>query len=251
VIKLSIKNITGYNVNYVADSKQDLEDLKNLPMGTSCWVIDEGKEYIIDDNKNWFNKPKKYINVTEEVIVENQDYLESLFYKDGKINLIFPEEINEIRSENFVSQASLTIPEEVTYIDGNFGKFISFVSDLTLDINDDCIIEQRLVPDSKSGGYYSDGNFMKDIPNLKNVIIGKNLTKLADYLFESTSIESITLPESLIEIGKFCFGRCLKLKEINFPKNLLFIPSSCCEFSGVNKINLENGISEIKDYGFS
>ena len=55
---------------------------------------------------------------------------------------------------------------------------------------------------------------LKDFPNLRTIKLPDGITKLDDYFFANTSIEEITLPSQLTELGWYAFKDCKNLKTI-------------------------------------
>ena len=64
------------------------------------------------------------------------------------------------------------------------------------------------------------------------------ITKIRDVLFYNSNIVSILLPESIIEIGKYVFMNCNKLREVTFKGT----PNAIGEFifSGCNNLTTIN-----------
>ena len=56
------------------------------------------------------------------------------------------------------------------------------------------------------------------------------ITSIRYGAFQSTGIQSITLPQNLITIQSFAFSKCASLKSINFPQNLQKIGSHAFEY---------------------
>lgn len=72
-------------------------------------------------------------------------------------------------------------------------------------------------------GYYGDGGYV-EIPD---IIDGKNVTKLAYYLFKGNeTITEVVLPDTLKEICPGAFSNCYNLEKVNFPESLEIIGSS-------------------------
>lgn len=66
--------------------------------------------------------------------------------------------------------------------------------------------------------------------NLSNVTIGNGITNIPANCFYNCAIENITLPDSVLELGRNSFSGCKALKNITLSKNIKKIPNSC--FSG-------------------
>ena len=52
---------------FLADSKEDLSSLPQTTMGSICYVIDEGREYICNSKGKWIAKRRG----TEETVLED------------------------------------------------------------------------------------------------------------------------------------------------------------------------------------
>ena len=72
----------------------------------------------------------------------------------------------------------------------------------------------------------------------------------AEY-FEGAFIENITLPNSLVKIGKNAFIGSLFLNEITLPHSLQHIESYAFLSSRLKKINILSGVKIIDDFAFS
>ena len=51
---------------------------------------------------------------------------------------------------------------------------------------------------------------------MKDVIIPDGIEKIGNYLFWGSDVESVTIPESVKEIGEGTFYECTKLKKVTF-----------------------------------
>ena len=113
--------------------------------------------------------------------------------------------------------------------------------------------------------------------NLKNVQLSRNLKSIGDRVFEGTSIESITIPKSLVEVTHNCYGPfagCTTLKEVNFEKETtqitdklfrgcaslttVVIPGTVtqigdwafAECTGLHRIEIPDSVTKIGNYSF-
>ena len=131
------------------------------------------------------------------------------------------------RSCNKVEE--VTIPKTISSIGDNaFGgcsslkKLIIESGDAILGLKgayaatfEDCPLEEIFLgrtldyDDSESGVF-------KFKESLTSLTIGDKVTRISNYEFNSTSIESITIPNSVVEIGTGAFNGCRKLKKVNF-----------------------------------
>lgn len=77
-------------------------------------------------------------------------------------------------------------------------------------------------------------------------------SKLGKYGFGEKDVISVTIPDSVTQLGVGCFSDCKKLKNVTLSKNLTFIPIAA--FSGcesLENINLPDKIEEICSTSFS
>jgi hypothetical protein len=78
---------------------------------------------------------------------------------------------------------------------------------------------------------------------LTDLVIPDNVTSIGNYTFTKALINSVTLPESLISIGKGVFYGCYKLKSVTIPKNVNSIEGDafflCSNLTKVETTDLE------------
>ncbi|EAY03969.1 surface antigen BspA-like [Trichomonas vaginalis G3] len=83
---------------------------------------------------------------------------------------------------------------------------------------------------------------------------GATLNNINIQAFQSSSIESISLPSSLSSIGRECFANCVNLKTVTFDRNspLTVISMKCFENCKLlENIILPSSITTIQEYAFS
>lgn len=54
---------------------------------------------------------------------------------------------------------------------------------------------------------------------------GKQVTGILEYAFMDREFKSMTLPDSITEIGSFAFDRCVNLETVNIPTGLTELDS--------------------------
>lgn len=85
---------------------------------------------------------------------------------------------------------------------------------------------------------------------------GKKVTKLNSFLYSSQdlkgvlSLESIKLPDSITNIGDFCFYGCKNLKEVNFPKSLNKVSYQSFAETAITSATLPEGLIRIEEFAF-
>lgn len=90
---------------------------------------------------------------------------------------------------------------------------------------------------SGSGDMYGTYRFNKYV---KKAIIGEGITSISANAFDSSALESISLPNSLKTIGKEAFWGCQSLKEVSFPATLENIGDLAFEkCTSLEKINVD------------
>ena len=65
-------------------------------------------------------------------------------------------------------------------------------------------------------------------------------------------LPSISLPETITELGKYAFEGCKKLTEVNFPANLATIGNGAfSECTGLTSVSLPETVVEVCDSTFT
>ena len=88
------------------------------------------------------------------------------------------------------------------------------------------------------------------IPSTYN---GFPVTKIGNRAFEDCYyLETIEIPNSIIEIGNYAFTNCNSLREIEFPSSVKKIGDHAFEeCDSLNRIEIPSGVRSIGDYAFS
>lgn len=104
---------------------------------------------------------------------------------------------------------------------------------------------------------YEDGMtpWEKNIKNyyldIKNVKIGKNITRIGNYAFYNfQSITKLTLPKNLKSIGKQAISYTLGLKKITIPDKVKVIEDGAFQRSAISEIIIGKNVTKIADYAF-
>ena len=180
----------------------------------------------------------------------------AFYYCSSLTGITIPDNITNIGASAFYGCNGLTsiiIPNSVTSIGlGAFGGCTS-LTNLTI----------PFVGATKNGttnthfGYIfgTELNYASDevVPvSLKTVVItgGKSIGERAFY--ECSSIESITIPNSVTSIGKFAFYLCSHLKSITIPDSVMSIGEYAFYYCGsLTSITIPDGITSIGKYTFA
>ncbi len=92
--------------------------------------------------------------------------------------------------------------------------------------------------------------------NLKKVTVEEGVTNTGySYMFAGcTSLEDVSLPNTMTEMGSYTFGGCTSLKEIKLPKGITELGAGTFyECSSLTSVKLPEGITEISTglFGYS
>ena len=130
-------------------------------------------------------------------------------------------EIGEWAFGNCTSLTSVTIPESVTWVGKNAFSNCTSLTSVTIPNSDigidsyafrnctgELIINSKRIVEPDS---YTDWN--KDSKFTK-LTIGDNITKIGYTFHGCTSLTSVTIPDSVTEIGKWAFSRCTSLTSV-------------------------------------
>jgi len=124
-------------------------------------------------------------------------------------------------------------------------KFSSRVKYLGLGVFEDCNKIENFEVDGKNEAFTSIDNvlFTKDMTKLIQYPVGRSettysvpssVTSIARKAFSTSSLKTITLTNSITEIGEYAFYNCKELNSIKLPKDLVTIESST--FLGCTKL---------------
>lgn len=88
---------------------------------------------------------------------------------------------------------------------------------------------------------------------IENVVVAEGITRIGGAAFCGCyDIKTITLPDSLVEIGKHAFRDLDKLESIDIPSGVTVIPENC--FSGcrsLKDVNMSDEATKIEHYAFA
>ena len=132
---------------------------------------------------------------------------------------------------------SITIPNSVTSISGNFTFYgCSSLTSIT-------------IPNSVT----SIGNYtFEGCSSLTSITIPNSVTSIGNYTFEGcSSLTSITIPNSVTSIGNFTFDGCSSLTSITIPNSVTSIGyGAFYGCSGLTSITIPNSVTSIDDRAF-
>ena len=87
-----------------------------------------------------------------------------------------------------------------------------------------------------------------DIPSSYN---GYPVTKISTGAFQRTPVTSVTMPDTIEQVGDRAFYSCDQLESVCLSNSLTYIPSECFAESGLKSVVIPNGIKRIENYAFN
>ena len=103
----------------------------------------------------------------------------------------------------------------------------------------------------ETGGYDEDNPAPWSGYTVKNVDIGNGVTSIRSCNFTGSDVESVTIPDSVENIGMITFMNCKKLKELKLSKNLKSIAGGA--FNGctaLEKVDIPGKVESIGPFAF-
>lgn len=97
-------------------------------------------------------------------------------------------------------------------------------------------------------------NYEIDLTNVTSIIVQEGITHLMRHSTPetNTSVKTVSLPSSLVELGPYVFKNFAGIEEIVIPESVAYIGYDA--FNGcdsLSSINLPQNITEIRDYAFN
>ena len=126
----------------------------------------------------------------------------------------------------------ITIPKSVDYIGTTFGDAKIKVVDgnSKYEVIDNCLIE-KATKKIISGGKYS--------------VIPDAVMEIGDEAFSGTSIESVTIPNTVEKIGRHAFYDCKDLKTVTFNEGLKELGDAAFSGTSIESITIPSTLEEI------
>ena len=174
-------------------------------------------------------------------------------------DLGIPNDITEIKSNTFNGCSGLTqvtIPNSVTSIGSDAFSGCTGLTKLVLEDGTEQISGLSF-PDSPIETLYWGRNtpklFMQGNTTLKELTIGKFVTKIKDYMFKNcTDLTSIAMSNSITEIGASAFNGCTSLISITIPGSVTTIGESAfMNCSALTQVELLEGVTTIEPNTFN
>ncbi|MDO4742972.1 MAG: leucine-rich repeat domain-containing protein [bacterium] len=83
---------------------------------------------------------------------------------------------------------------------------------------------------------------------LENIVIPSTVKKINDYAFQYAGIRTITIPDSVISIGKGAFKGCAYLNGVKIPNSVQILGAGVfSECSSLSDVTLSNSLTEISN----
>ena len=162
-----------------------------------------------------------------------------LFYKCSALNNVSIQgQLVEIPMYSFseCNISALTLPNSVK----NISEYA---------FNSNTAMKSAVLGDNvKSIGNYA----FSGCSNLTNLDLGDSLVTIGDYAFNRSSVSSITIPNSVTKIGKYCFADNTKLEKITISNDCRELSEGI--FSGCSALTsvvLNDGLEKIYNYAFA
>lgn len=96
-----------------------------------------------------------------------------------------------------------------------------------------------------------DNNAFSGCGSLIDIMLSKNIKRIGENAFSGCDIENIDLPETLGEIGDYCFSSCDSITSIKIPDKVTIIPQDCfnsCD--NLETVILPKNIKRIESWAF-
>ena len=187
----------------------------------------------------------------------------SAFYEcSGLTSVTIPNSVIEIRGQTFgrcSGLISVTIPNSVTQIGDYAFSGCDGIKELTLKDGTEtlsinywpfsCPLETLYLGRNLSYNF----GLCKDLKTLKSVTIGNSVTEIGGSAFAGCSgLASITIPNSVTSIGDDAFSGCSGLTSITIPNSVTSISQSAFSgCSGLTSITIPNSVTSISQSAFS
>ena len=169
------------------------------------------------------------------------------FYSFGLSDIALPDGLETIGDQAFVATqlSSIRIPSSVNHI--GIGSFRGIVS-----LTNILVDEGNTHYDSRNScNAIIETGTNTLIAGCANTIIPSNIAHIADWAFNYSQFENISLPNGLESIGAWCFANCDKLKQLDIPITVSSIGENAffaCKV--IESINLPERTTTLKDGTF-
>ncbi len=156
----------------------------------------------------------------------------------GLESLFIPESIDTIGDDAFYNCSALAS--------------ISFEGDFAFDGNPFYNTAYYQNEENWDGGLFYIGTTLIDAKTGQtSFVIKDGTTAIADHAFNSTSVETVTIPSSVTSIGDYAFGYCESLISITIPDSVITIGEyAFVDCESLKTVTLGKGVRYIGQYAF-
>ena len=206
-------------------------------------VISGGKDSVIPEGVKKIGERAFYGTSIESITIpstveeiESEAFDHCIILKTVTLN----EGLKEIGKNAFfwTPIESITIPRTVEKVDSPLGdaKIKVIDGNAKYEVINNCLIEEatkKLI----SGGKYS--------------VMPNGVKEICDSAFEGTTIETITTPSTVEEIGYAAFCHCINLKTVTLNEGLKRIGAGAFMYTSIETIIIPSTVEKIEDSIFS
>ena len=104
--------------------------------------------------------------------------------------------------------------------------------------------------DSLEEGYFAELGLLPDSSNIKNIYIGGNVKFIPWDIFRKSKVDTLVIPDNVVEIGGGAFYGCANLKVLTIGNGVKYIGRDAFENCGLVELTLGRGLEAIADDAF-
>ena len=197
----------------------------------------------------YFNSSKSKCDLGDTIVKTKFDEDCKSLLSNSLETLIIPNDAEEINIDWSNMTSIKTLKFEEPYKLDYVGGFDYFTSLETVYIPDSVtkLGNPEIISDDWGGEYVTPNGFSNS--GVKTVVIGENsqLKTISNSCFNyCTSLQSITLPNSVTSIEDKCFQYCSALSEITIPNSVTSLGNNCFDScSSLQSIDIPNSVTSI------